>query len=833
MNLQRIYESLDRLFDQHRLIFWYDPDQEWEQAFEGFGREDTQKIKMAGNEFGTKVAIHQNTNPHARYLLYFPSAKPKDAENWLLDLLLQGHEYKADRTSLTLQEVGLSYDYRPIIEEHVTFFESAKRLQAFQDLLTNDEDATSLRLKMMAILTKTAPDIDAILLSFLDKTATQTDADPVEHSFKTSNLIDAFWKEVGLAFAYVSDQPSLRDFVTALFRQANPLDTDISLNQHTHVFLQRWKDSQTYQQSYRQWANTLEKELHISSQLQNLNDLRPIETSDAFPAFEKYIIHHICQRFETESNANTLQETIDHRRQSFWFSEHQHGYEALGQALLFKDLMASVELTVDSMDLGIERYKASWHKIDMAYRRFYYHQRQYAQVTLMAPITQWVEKTYVNNYLLPLTDRWSDHVQSLSTWSCNTLKPQTNFFEGYVQPFLKKGQKIFVVISDALRFEAAAEFVTRLQSENRWTAELDAVLGCLPSYTQLGMASLLPGKVRSIQLPKGTVSIDGKSSAGTDNRNQILQTALEGKAVAIQADTFLDMNTKTEARPLMRNHDVIYIFHDTIDNNSHAAKNENKTIDTVEKAFEELMLILRKIANTNGSNMLLTADHGFLFQQSDIEATDDCPLPNAQEWHYRDRRFAIGQNITDDSSVKIFSAQQVGLDGDWSAAFPRSLGRFPLQGSGKRYVHGGISLQEVLIPVVQINKKRSDDTTRVEVEILQSPSKITTGQISLRLYQDRPIAEKILPRTLRIGVFAKDSTELSEIRTITFEATEEEPRHREQSLVLTLARAADAFNNQEVEIRLDEVLPGTTQKATYKTQLAKLQKPFESDFDDF
>jgi len=35
---------------------------------------------------------------------------------------------------------------------------------------------------------------------------------------------------------------------------------------------------------------------------------------------------------------------------------------------------------------------------------------------------------------------------------------------------------------------------TFLCSANRWTAEVDALFGVLPSYTQLGMAALLPGK---------------------------------------------------------------------------------------------------------------------------------------------------------------------------------------------------------------------------------------------------------------------------------------------------------------------------------------------------
>jgi len=451
----------------------------------------------------------------------------------------------------------------------------------------------------------------------------------------------------------------------------------------------------------------------------------------------------------------------------------------------------------------------------------------------MERITEWVEKTYLNNYLLPLTDRWGDQVRGMAKWECQALRHQTAFFSHFIQPYLDKGQKVFVVVSDALRFEAAEELVGRLRAENRWTAELSAVLASLPSYTQLGMASLLPGKERSIQLPEGTtVTVDGGNTAGIVGRNQILTAALGGKAIAIQAEAFLEMNTKTEARALMRDHEVVYIFHNAIDKVGDSAATEAKTAEAVETAFEELLQILRKVANANVSNMLLTADHGFLFQQSAVTESDDLPLPAAKEWLFKNRRFALGLGIAADASVKLFAAGDIGLAGDWCAAFPLSLGRFPLQGSGKRFVHGGLSLQEVVVPVVSIHKARADDTGRVEVELLRIPSKITTGQISLALYQDRPVADKILPRTLRIGVFSQDGKALSETRAIVFDSADAEPRQREKQLGLTLSRAADAYNNQDVEIRLEETLPGTAQATVYKCHRVRLQKPFGSDFDE-
>jgi len=409
---------------------------------------------------------------------------------------------------------------------------------------------------------------------------------------------------------------------------------------------------------------------------------------------------------------------------------------------------------------------------------------------------------------------------------------QRQFFGHYVQPFLAKGLKVFVIVSDALRYEVAAEFAQRLRTANRWTAEVEPLFGMLPSYTQLGMAALLPGQQWAVDAATATVTVDGRSATGTVNRADILSVACGGKATALQAEEFLELNTKTDGRALMRDHEVIYIFHNVIDKVGDAPGTEAKTFDAVEQAFDELDLIIKKVANINGSNMLLTADHGFLFQQDDVAAEDVTALPASDEWTFRNRRFAFGRGISFAANVKVFGSAALGLGGDLSVAFPLSLGRFPLQGSGMRYVHGGITLQEVVVPVVKIHKARADDTGRVEVELMRVPAKITTGQLSISLFQDRPALDKVLPRTLRVGVFAKDGTILSEIKTQTFDSKETEARQRETTMLLVLSHAADAFNNSEVDLRLEETVPGTTQVVTYKTHSLKLQKPFTSDFDE-
>lgn len=831
--MSRIHQSLDQIFQRERLVFWYDPSSEWRKEYESYPGDAT-RLEVKGNEFGTKVHLLSKESSDKRFLVYLASERPADTENWLLDLLLQGHEFKADRASLAVQAVGLPYEFRSLAAEHVEFFKESKHVESLKESLHASDDEPQIRLKMMAILTRSEPDIDAILLEFLKRASMGEMLDPVEEVLGPGKLVDPLWNEVSRVFGYLSEKPSIHDFAVTLFKGADALDDSVKLNPHARVFLQRWKDSQLHKASFRKWSGDLEKQMGISDRLASLNKSIDLGESDTFEAFDKYVLHGLCRDFESGKSAKEIGELIQKRRSSVWYETYEHGYEAILHAVELRELLEGIELTVESISSGIERYTATWWKVDKAYRKTRFHLRKLGQVNLMERIEEWVEKSYVNNFLLPLADRWGDRVTELDAWDAPNIPHQKSFYRNHVLPILEKDQTVFVIISDALRYEAAMEFAERMNSENRYSAESSAMLSSLPSYTQLGMASLLPGNQLAIKVDENViVTLDGLSTTGTKARNDILRKAMNDRGKALSAEEFLEMNSKTEGRSLMKEYDLIYICHNTIDKIGDVSSTEARTVEAVEQAFEELTQIVKKVININGSNILLTADHGFLFQQDKVDDEDMIPYPEAAEWKYQNRRYAIGLGIRTSPRSKIFTAGQLGLPGDWECAFPLSISRYPLQGSGKRYVHGGISLQEAIVPVVRISKKRSDDTGRVEVDFINVPARITTGHVTFSIYQEKPVTAKLLPRVLRAGVYSEDGTPLSEVKTLECKSKEPEARNRETQVMLTLSHASDRFNNQTVYLRLEETLPNTTQKVIYKSHPVRIQKPFTTDFDEF
>ena len=117
---------------------------------------------MEGNEFSVKVTISRAPLDQG-FLLYFPSAKPPEPDNWLLDLLLAGHEFTADRASLDIQEAGLTLEFKELAQQHKAFFRSPVRTSKLKGLLRPNDDETAVRLKMLGVLAKQQADIDKLL----------------------------------------------------------------------------------------------------------------------------------------------------------------------------------------------------------------------------------------------------------------------------------------------------------------------------------------------------------------------------------------------------------------------------------------------------------------------------------------------------------------------------------------------------------------------------------------------------------------------------------------------------------------------------------------------
>jgi uncharacterized protein (TIGR02687 family) len=287
-----------------------------------------------------------------------------------------------------------------------------------------------------------------------------------------------------------------------------------------------------------------------------------------------------------------------------------------------------------------------------------------------------------------------------------------------------------------------------------------------------------------------------------------------------------------QARKLVRDHHIIYIFHNRIDAMGDKRDTEGRVFEAVEETLDELVVLIKKLASANASSILITADHGFLYQDKDLAPGDYIEEKPGGKIVKIDRRFILGRGLKPMPGFRHWTSTQVGLAGDMEMLIPKSIQRLRVRGSGSRYVHGGAALQEIVIPLITVHKKREDDVELVDVEILQGRTQtITTGQISVTLYQREPISDKVRPRLLRAGLYAEDGKLISNRHEIPFDSIATETRDRETRVQFLLSSEADAYNGQDVILRLEEPIPNTSRYKTYKTARYRLRRSFGSDFD--
>ena len=240
---------------------------------------------------------------------------------------------------------------------------------------------------------------------------------------------------------------------------------------------------------------------------------------------------------------------------------------------------------------------------------------------------------------------------------------------------------------------------------------------------------------------------------------------------------------------------------------------------------------MKKLASANATNIFITADHGFLFQDDALpESFFLSTKPHGDDIKVENRRYVLGRGLKVDVAFATFSSAQVGLESDLQIQIPKSIHRLRLAGGGARYVHGGAALQEIVVPVLTVNKKRKSDTRRVNVEVWPESDKITTGQVVVRMFQSEPVSDKVQPRTVRAGLYVGETLISNQIE-LTFDQTSADKRDRYQSAHMLLSKDANDFNNRAVEFRLEERIPNTNQWRVYAKATYTLKRSFASDFD--
>ena len=830
MDVAQITDALDRVFndEQVRIVFWNDPDREFIETLPDIALAGAEVLKL--DEVGSlevKVRIEQD-DPTGRYLLYSPAEEPDYEDDWLLDMRLYGRSFRADRASIILQELRLAHQHlRQHLAKRRKFFDNKERLHKLTSLVSPEDSELDLDRKMLAVVAKAdQPELFNIVRT-LFHSMTEGDAPDLEAipptwaQIERFELDEPFWMMIKTVFGYGEDTPTLKNLLIRLLVSdyAHHLVKELpGALQHLQlprsgaanavVCLAQWRDSSSKSSSYDVLAVEVGSLLHMPDHLYGceVEELLDVIT---FLDVEKCIVQGLLDRVTsmTESiDPNAIGSIVARRQAGHWVSSgsvpeaqrkaRRAVYEALAVAAQFLHLRNAYEAGFDFPDMTAmyKGYETELFRFDQLYRHFCENADVAAAQgwDMLKPLREEIEACYCNGYLAKLALAWGKFVDAElpERWTIDGVRNQYQFFARHVGPWLNESDKrrAFVIISDAMRYEVAEELTACLNGTYRVQAELSSQLGVLPSYTALGMASLLPhSKLEYTE--KGGVLVDGKPTASLEQRNEILSAA---GGMAVKADQLLALK-KEEGREFIVGKRLVYIYHDEIDARGDKAATEGDTFEAVGKTIQELADLVRYVVNNlNANYVVITADHGFLFTETAPSDPDKSRLEDKPDGTVMaKKRYLLGYDLPDhEQAWRGDTAMTAEAEGGLQFWVPKGNNRFHFTG-GARFIHGGAMLQEIVVPVIKVKhikdkgSREKTQSTHVAVQVLGTTHKITAPKHRFNLLQMEPVAERAKAVTLKIAVYEGDEP-VTSIEAVTFDSPSSNLDERQKSVILTL-----------------------------------------------
>lgn len=830
MDLKKINEKLTELFIKHRIVFWNDTNAEFKDDLSGClppGAEIIYPERIG--QFKTKVIL-EIENPKGKFLVYSASSEPRVEEDWLLDIRLYGYQFRADSASMIVEELGLQHLHlREHIAKRIKFFSSKQRCTKLQAIIASTDMEKEIDRKLLAVLAKAENDrFFDIIHAIYDSFPFDQGLDAVPEAFaaiEKMDMADVFWFFVQEAFGYESEKPSLRHLLTCLFIS----DLDLSLGdrlcqnvrqfilpsgfaRNAAVCMSEWRDSIKMTESYDRLSEMVAEALGIERYLREItlntpDEINVFKDAVTFSATEKisagaikaYILSH-----ETTIDKDFVISFCRHRQALHWSNKRLSGeivpresfwavHEALIAATEFmsKKLLFPNGFVYTTARDVFEAYTQELYLFDRYYRLFYEH-TYFADARgwdILKDLKSKMEDLYSNWFLEPITMLWEEKLK-INSWHIDGVINQYDFFGKY--PETKAGDKsaaVFVIISDALRYEAGAEISETLNGKYRFLAKKEAMLGVVPSYTALGMAALLPHSKIGYS-SKADVLLDDKACASTIQRDDILSAQ---KGLAIKGDDLVRM-AREDARELVRGKNVVYLYHNTIDAIGDDAKTEEKTFAAVRSAIDEVCNIVSFVVNNLSARyVFITADHGFVYTDTRPGETErNKGAISDKDFILLKKRYSLGKNIPALDYVHqgtVSNTAGVAPLEDMEFAIPKGMSLFYFTG-GSRFFHGGLSLQEIVVPVITVEQIRGKEKEKtkdkfVGVQVLGQDHRITTGKHRFEILQIESVSDRIRPATFKIGVYANNEP-VSDIQTVTFESASQEMADRKKEVVLTM-----------------------------------------------
>ena len=315
-------------------------------------------------------------------------------------------------------------------------------------------------------------------------------------------------------------------------------------------------------------------------------------------------------------------------------------------------------------------------------------------------------------------------------------------FNEMVGPSLEDGKRVAYFLVDSLRYELGGE-LEKLLSE-RDSVSLRVACAQLPTYTEVGMASLMPGADTSLRLTrkedKLATSLGGGIATTPAARFAYLKGVKGDQCDDIHLDDLLRLK-----RPKVSDRVRLLVVR-TRDLDAIAHESPRHVLQIIPALLRQIIRGVGRVAEMGFDRAVIATDHGFILLHEQLAGNTVHKPPG--KWLVEKARCLLGSGEGDAANV-AFRPEEVGIEGDFeSYVVPRKLLPFA---KGQVYYHEGLSLAECVLPCLSVEFGTRSKPRRATVPTLA----LTYRQgKSDRITTRRPVIDLSWPEA---SLFAEDS----------------------------------------------------------------------------
>lgn len=815
---QRFSEPLDEFY-KRRIIFWNDEDGDFKDEVIDLELSNAKVLMLdAENQFLSKKLLSYDDRD-SNYLVYNPLTVELE-HDWFLDIKLYSEEYRADKTSRLMQDMHIlnTPELRKEVQRFKGFFNATSRCKSFASFGQNIDKKSVLYMTLLSAIcgvkeVKPEEIIKAVMANGPDINNT------IKLELLKYNASGLFWRLVSKTTGFDSSE-NIDELVNHVVLSAISRTTSENVLTGLESKYSSAYSGFCYDLVFN-WIHSEDKRSfkvitdYVTNNLDLLNRFNKFEICDLQNIDTLYIVDEVIlamlmyQIINNSISADSIMLIVEKRKTSAWYEDYSYFYDGIYCVALMKKFHEEHNSSFHHINVKEmwEAYTSDYYKMDALYREFHMAFSTCLQTIHSSlddgfkDLAVYVEKEYKNWYLNKLASNWNNIIEAdlKETGRFKGIPQQDDFYKDVVK---KVDGKVFVIISDAMRYDVAYSLAKQLEIETKSDVDISSQQGIFPTITKYGMAALLPHKKLEVIENNGVtkVMVDSHSSEMSD-RDGILKSYSEN-SVAIRYKDIISMK-REDRRNVTKGKDIIYIYHDTIDASSH--NDETSVFEACEKSIIEIKNLVNVIcSDLQGLNVIITSDHGFLYTYQQLDESDKMERSSfKKDIIEQGRRYVI----TNDKANPDFLMLVKGIynESNMLGFAPRENIRIKGAG-GINFVHGGVSLQEICVPVIKYKYLRSGyksyrinkdkyDAKPVSIVLLSSTRKISNMIFSLSFYQKEAVKDNYVACTYNVHIEDSTGNIVSDVQKIIADKTSIVAKDREFKCTFNLK--SQKFNNTD------------------------------------